>query len=323
MKTLLVWTGADDSALCAALASVSGLKVRRCRSEAEALEAMAEADGMVGSVIPWNRALAAALRASPRLKWLQVMNVGFDNVEALGLPRDLRLSTLGALGSTTVATHALSLLLALARGLFAARQATGQEQWPTGVLSGHICNLQNETVAIVGFGPIGQALARQLTGIGARPVAYARQARQQAGVEVRPVSALSQTLAEVVALVVCAPLKRETTRLIDATVFRGMRAGALLVNVSRGAIVDTPALLAALDSGRLAGAGLDVIDPEPLPAGHPLWRHPSVILTPHVAFAGAPPGEQRARIDYVVANARRFASGSMPEGLVDFAVGEG
>jgi phosphoglycerate dehydrogenase-like enzyme len=318
MKTLLVWTGGDDTSLAEALAAVDGLKVLRCRSAAESCRAMAEADGMITSVIPWNGTLMGALRASGRLSWLQVMNVGFDNLEALGLPPRLRLSTLGALGSRTVATHALSLLLALARGLLPARQAMPRSQWQTDPVRQQIRNLQDETIAILGFGPVGQALAQQVLALGARPVPLARRSREQAGIEVRPLAALAATLGDAAALVVCAPLKRETTHLVNAAVLGAMPTGALLVNVSRGAIVDTQALLAALDSGRLAGAGLDVTDPEPLPAGHALWRHPKVILTPHVAFAGSPAREQRARIDYVVENARRFASDSLPDGLVEF-----
>jgi phosphoglycerate dehydrogenase-like enzyme len=90
------------------------------------------------------------------------------------------------------------------------------------------------------------------------------------------------------------------------------------VNISRGAIVDTAALCAALDSGQLAGAGLDVTDPEPLPPDHALWRQPGVIITPHLAWAGAAPDAQRQRIDYVVANVRRFAADETPGGLAAF-----
>jgi phosphoglycerate dehydrogenase-like enzyme len=97
-----------------------------------------------------------------------------------------------------------------------------------------------------------------------------------------------------------------------------MRPGARLVNISRGAIVDTAALCAALDSGRLAGAGLDVTDPEPLPPGHALWHHAAVLLTPHVAWAGRRAEEQQQRTDFIVANVTRFAAGDVPRGLVSF-----
>jgi len=318
MKTLLVWTGEDDTALCAALAGVPGLELRRASSAADAAAAMASADAMVTSVIPWNAALAAALRAAPRLGWMQVLNAGYDNLEALGLPARLRLSTLGALGSGAIAEHALALLLGLYRALPRAQAGAQREQWDTGGLRGAIAPLAGSTVAIVGYGPIGQAVARLLRAFGATPMAVAQRARTEDGVAVRPYAELHAVLAKADGVVICAPLKPATTRLFDAAAFAAMRPGARLVNISRGAIIDTAALCAALDSGRLAGAGLDVTDPEPLPPGHALWRHPAVLLTPHVAWAGRRAEEQQQRTDFVVANVARFAAGDVPLGLVSF-----
>jgi phosphoglycerate dehydrogenase-like enzyme len=318
MKTLLVWTGDDDGALCAALAGVAGLRIVRAASAVEAGAAMAMADGMVTSVIPWNPALAAALRAASRLGWLQVLNAGYDNLEALGLPARLKLSTLGALGSTAIAEHALALLLALFRGLPQSLAAARRGQWDTAGLRGAIAPLNGSTVAIVGFGPIGQAVARLVRAFGATPVGLAQRARIEDGVEVTPYASLHAVLSTADAVVICAPLKPQTTRLIDAAAFAAMRPGTRLVNISRGAIIDTEALCAALDSGRVAGAGLDVTDPEPLPSGHRLWRHPSVLLTPHVAWAGRRAGDLRERTEFVVANVTRFAAGEAPLGLVSF-----
>jgi phosphoglycerate dehydrogenase-like enzyme len=318
MKTLLVWTGDDDTALCAALAGLSGVTLRRAESAAEAAAAMSTADGMVTSVIPWDAALAASLRAAPRLGWIQVLNAGYDNLEALGLPANLRLSTLGALGSGAIAEHALTLLLGVLRALPQSQAAAREFRWDTGGLRSAIAPLSGSTIAIVGYGPIGQAVARLVQAFGATPVAVAQRERTEDGVVVRPYGALHAVLATADAVVVCAPLKAQTTRLIDAAAFAAMRPGARLVNISRGAVVDTSALCAALDSGRLAGAGLDVTDPEPLPPGHPLWRHPRVLLTPHVAWVGRRPAEQQQRTEFVVANVARFAAGETPQGIVSF-----
>jgi len=318
MKTLLVWTGGDDGPLCEALRAVPGINLRRAGSKAEAAALIAEADGMVGSVIPWDATLASALCAAPRLSWLQVLNTGFDNLEALGLPAGLRLSTLGELGSPAVVEHAMGLLLALCRGLHRARDLTHGARWDGSSLRGSIVSLHGRRVAVIGIGPIGLAVAKALRALGAEPVGVGQRARSEDGIAVRPMAELNDVLSGSAAVVVCAPLKRATTRLLDAAAFAAMPRGGFLVNISRGAIVDTTALCAALDSGQLAGAGLDVTDPEPLPAEHPLWRQDGVIITPHVAWAGAAPSGQQQRIDYVVANARRFASGETPQGLAHF-----
>jgi phosphoglycerate dehydrogenase-like enzyme len=318
MKSLLVWTGGDDGPLCEALATVPGIDLRRAASKAEAVAGMADADGMIASVIPWDADLARALRDSPRLKWLQVLNTGFDNLEALGLPAGLQLSTLGELGSPAVVEHAMGLLLALCRGLHRARDLTREGRWEGSTLRGGLVSLHGRRVAVLGMGPIGLAVARALRALGAEPVGIGTRAREEDGIAVRPLGELHEVLAGSTAVVVCAPLKRATTGLLDAAALASMPRGGFLVNISRGAIVDTPALCAALDSGQLAGAGLDVTDPEPLPSDHPLWKQPGLIITPHVAWAGSAPSGQQQRTDYVVANLRRFADGERPGGLAAF-----
>ncbi|MEN9704645.1 MAG: hypothetical protein RLZZ393_524 [Pseudomonadota bacterium] len=318
MKTLLVWTGGDDGPLCVALRAVPGIELRRAADKAEALALMPHVDGMVGSVIGWDENLAQGLRGAPRLRWLQVMNTGFDNLEQLGLPAGLQLSTLGELGSPAVVEHAVGLLLALCRGLHRARDLTRAARWDSSSLRGSIVSLHGRRVVVVGAGSIGLGVARALRALGAEVVALGTRARDEKGIPVRPIAELPEVLDGAKAVVVCAPLKRATTRLLDAAALATMPRGGFLVNISRGAIVDMMALCAALDSGQLAGAGLDVTDPEPLPADHALWRQEGLIITPHVAWAGVAPETQRQRIDFVVANARRFAAGEAPRGLAAF-----
>jgi phosphoglycerate dehydrogenase-like enzyme len=314
---LLVWTGGDDTSLCSQLADIAGVQVLPAASAAAAAAAMPIADAMIGSVIPWNEMLADALRNSPQLRWLQVMNAGYDNLEALRLPRHLRLSTLGALGSAFVAEHALTLLLAAMRALPRAVAAARGQQWNIPRQQRAMRSLRGSSIAIVGYGPIGRELALLLGACGATPIGIARSARVEAGVRVRPLTELHAVLSQVDAVVVCAPLKKATRRLLDGAAFAALREGAVVVNVSRGPIIDTAALCAALKSGRLRGAGLDVTDPEPLPPDHELWSHPGVVLTPHVAWAGAPAHSRSERIDFAVANVRRVLRGEQPLGLVE------
>ena len=122
--------------------------------------------------------------------------------------------------------------------------------------------------------------------------------------------------ADVVASAV--PLTRESRKMIAAKQFAMMKPGVILINVSRGGVVDTPALVDALDSKQVAAAGLDVTDPEPLPKGHPLWSR-NVIITPH--SAGQSPGGERRRHEYFRENLRRFAAGEMLLNIVDKKVG--
>jgi phosphoglycerate dehydrogenase-like enzyme len=145
---------------------------------------------------------------------------------------------------------------------------------------------------------------------GARVTGIARSARlDPSGTVVEPVTKLREVLATADALVVAAPLTRETRGIVNAGTLAALKRGALVVNVSRGGLVATSDLLAALENGQVGGAGLDVTDPEPLPNDHPLWARPNVIVTPHVAGIGG--GELvRAELEaLVVDNARRFVAG--------------
>jgi phosphoglycerate dehydrogenase-like enzyme len=126
-------------------------------------------------------------------------------------------------------------------------------------------------------------------------------------------------LAEADVVAICVPLTAETERLFDTRAFAAMKPGAYLINVARGRVVDTGALLAAIKSGRLAGAGLDVTDPEPLPADHALWREPGVIITPHVA-GDAELTRERGR-ELFLENVRRFGAGEPLLNVVDKEAG--
>jgi phosphoglycerate dehydrogenase-like enzyme len=145
-----------------------------------------------------------------------------------------------------------------------------------------IDDLDGHTVLIVGHGSIGRAVAVRLAPFGARVIGVARHARDDA----QPVSALPDLLPQANVVVNLLPLTPETERFVDATFLARMKPGALLVNAGRGKTVDSDALLEALRSGHIRAA-LDVTDPEPLPADHPLWQAPNVLITPHIAGAVA------------------------------------
>jgi D-3-phosphoglycerate dehydrogenase len=243
-----------------------------------------------------------------RVRWVQLPAAGVERW--LGDMTDGRVYT-SAAGSFAlpVAEHALALLLAGARSLAACAHAG---EWT----SPRATSLEGATLAIVGAGGIGRSLIELVAPLRMRVIAVTRRGRPVEGAELTvPVDRLDDVLGEADYVVLAAPGTPDSRHLIDAARFARMRPGAWLVNVGRGSLVDTDALVAALESGHLGGAGLDVTDPEPLPAGHPLWRHERVLITPHVASTWD--GERRYFTERVRVNVARFASGEPLVGVVD------
>ena len=310
MKRVAVWYGGGERALCDALSQLDGTEIVRAEDRAQALAAMGEADALIASTIYWDADFAEQLRRSRRLVWVQILNAGFDNMERLGVPGRVVVSTLGEIGSGIVAEHALALLLALARGLPLALDGQRARTWDAGPVARAARTLRGLAVAVIGFGHIGRQIAGLAHAFGARVVAFARTARvDSGGTEVRALESLRPSLQEFDAVVLCAPLNEATAGLVDDAAFAAMRRGAYLVNVSRGGLVVTSALVQALRNGILAGAALDVIDPEPLPASHPLWSLSNLLLTPHTAWAGGGAAQLRRVEELIVENVRRFVRG--------------
>ena len=173
---------------------------------------------------------------------------------------------------------AIGLVLASQRGIDVAVRDQLDGRWAGKTLE----SLADRRVMVLGYGSIGTAIARRLAPFEVELVAVARTPRVQDGVVVRGMAEVPELLPTVDVVILIAPLTEETSGLVDATFLARMRDGALLVNMARGKIVDTDALLAEVTTGRLRAA-LDVTEPEPLPADHPLWHAPGVIITPHVA----------------------------------------
>lgn len=317
-KHVVIWTGArHDDRLCAAVGAVAGVRVTGARDRAAALAAIDDADALVATVVGWGADFAAAIARAPRLVWMQALNTGIDNVEKRGIPAHLAISNVGPVNSTIVAEHALTLLLAMLRRTPKLAAAQARRDWAFDAVRPELSTLRGKHVAILGFSHIGRGIAGLCAACGARVTAIARTARvDPSGTVVEAVTALREVLATADALVVAAPLTAETRGLVNAEALAALKRGALVVNVSRGGVVATRDLLAALDSGQVGGAALDVTDPEPLPPDHPLWTKPNVIITPHVAGIGG--GELvRAELEaLVVDNVRRFAAGGELQHLV-------
>ena len=169
--------------------------------------------------------------------------------------------------------------------------------------------LYGKRVLIVGYGAIGRAIEERLAPFGVEIVRVARSAREG----VSPVSSLGDLLPEADILVLITPLTDETRHLIDGAAIARMKQGALIVNAARGAVIETEALLRALGQGKVRAA-LDVTDPEPLPAGHPLWAAPNLFITPHVA--GSSPVFLRRVYDFVTEQVRRYVVGEELQNVI-------
>ncbi|MFC8720617.1 2-hydroxyacid dehydrogenase [Kitasatospora sp. NPDC057198] len=220
---------------------------------------------------------AAALPLIPRLpalKVVQTLTAGMDDVLP-HVPEGVRACNARGLHDASTAELAVTLTLASLRGLPGFTRLQDRGTWR---LEFHE-SLADKTVLVLGYGSIGRALAARLEPFECEVVRVARGARPEE--RVHAVAELPELLPAADVVVLLTPLTPETRHLVDAAFLARMKDGALLVNVARGPVVDTAALLAELSAGRLRAA-LDVTDPEPLPADHPLWHAPGVLITPHV-----------------------------------------
>ncbi|WP_329123234.1 2-hydroxyacid dehydrogenase [Streptomyces sp. NBC_01465] len=216
----------------------------------------------------------------PNLKVIQTLTAGVDDIlSVLGeLPPGIQLCNARGVHEASTAEMALTLTLASLRGIPEFVRGQQKEQWQSVFRPA----LADRSVLIVGYGAIGAAIEDRLVPFEcARVARVARSARDTARGPVHPISALPELLPDADVVILSTPLTAETEGLADADFLARMKDGALLVNVARGPVVDTKALLAELTSGRITAA-LDVTDPEPLPAGHPLWQAPGVLISPHV-----------------------------------------
>ncbi len=257
------------------------------------------------------RQLAALAEVETRL--VQWQSIGFNGV-AKHLPEGVPLANAATVHETSTAELALALTLAAQRGIPEFVRAGDAHRWELRSFP----SLADRRVLIVGYGGVSQAVEARLAGFETRITRLARTAREErnlAGetVQVRGFAELGDALADAEIVIVAVPLTDETRGMFGAAELARMPDGALLVNVARGPVVDTDALVAELTAGRLRAA-LDVTDPEPLPADHPLWDCPGALISPHVG------GDSTAMLPRMVALIRRqigkLQAGERPENLV-------
>jgi D-3-phosphoglycerate dehydrogenase len=250
-----------------------------------------------------------------RVRWIQLPAAGVERWVG-SLPDGPVVTSMAGAFAQPVAEHALGLVLA---GLHRIGDAARAREWDDD-LRERTRSIEGRTVAIVGAGGIGRALIAMLTPLGAHVIAVTRRGNPVDGAdETLAADRTGEALERADVVVLAAPATPGAPPLIGPEELARMRQDAWLVNVGRGSLVDTDALVQALQAGRLGGAALDVTEPEPLPAGHPLWSHPDVLITPHVATA--PEAEVRHAAERIRANVERFANGEELLGIVDRAAG--
>lgn len=283
-----------------------------------AVAAPAEADALVWTD-PWDaEGLRATLEGSS-ISWVQLPFAGIEEFAAAGVVDSARTWTCakGIYGHTT-AEHAVALMLAAARRLHVHARATEWERAEPSERTER--SLRGTNVLLIGTGGIGRALVAMLGPLGAEVVAVNRSSRPLEGAAAtHRVSDLHELLPAADFVVMAAALTEETRRLVDGRALALMRRDAWLVNVARGGLVDTEALVRALRDRSIGGAALDVTEPEPLPPAHPLWGLPNALVTPHVANTWPMAVPELAAL--VRRNVARFASGEPLEGIIDPALG--
>jgi glyoxylate/hydroxypyruvate reductase A len=252
----------------------------------------------------------------PKLRFIQSLWMGVDGLLAdPTLPRGVPLARLIDPGMVAAMSETvLARVLDWHRHLYRYRAQQAATQWKP--LKQFMA--ADRTVGILGLGALGADAAQKLAALGFRVCGWSRHERKVAGTSCYSgADGLEAMLRQSEALVCLLPLTTETRGILDARRLALLPEGGCLISVGRGAQLVEQDLLAALASGRLAHAYLDVFETEPLPAGHAFWRHPNVSVTPHIAALTEP----RTALAKVIANLERFARGEQPEGLIDAVAG--
>jgi len=275
---------------------------------------IADADALIGTITPeW-------VRAGKKLKWVQIRSAGSEGVLHLSSSTDLRDSQIVLTNNQIVqgpeiADHAMAMLLSLTRKLphYAANKQ--KEFWERGGFDG--IELQTKNAVIIGVGGIGMQIAQRawahgmnVVGVDPEDIPYSPFIKNV----VKP-DRLDEVIPTADVVFVSAPHTPESHKMVGPKQFDMMKKNSYFIAVSRGGLYDLDALVKALDSKRLAGAGVDVTDPEPLPAGHPLWKFPNAIITPHIAGrSDLDAGRMNATIRE---NVKRFVEGKPLINVVD------
>lgn len=280
---------------------------------ADAAKKAAGVDAVIGICTP---AIAAAGKS---VRWIQVLSAGVE--KCLVTPemkqRDIVLTNMRRVTGPIIAEHVIAMALAFTRGLDVYIPVRAKREWREIVPPGRMAVVEGKTMLVVGLGGIGSEVAKRAHALGMKVTAI--RASGRTGPEFVSYVGLPDELGKLTAtadfIVNTVPLTAQTTGIFDAAFFAKMKPTAYFINVARGGSVVTAALVDALNNNKIAGAGLDVTDPEPLPPDHPLWTAQNVIITPHVASDSDLGFDALAAV--VKENLRRYIAGERMLSVVD------
>ena len=271
---------------------------------------VAGAHAIIGVISP------EILRAAPSLEWVHITSAGVERYRYPDLLNSkITLTNARIIQGPEIADHAFALLLALTRNLHRAIPARTKEEWPR---DGYpAIELRGKTGVVIGVGGIGQQIAQRAWAFGMNVIGVDPKDYPLSGFITRivPPDRLDSVLPQADVVFVSAPHTPESEGMMGPRQFELMKRGSYFVAVSRGKLYQTEALVKALDEKRLAGAGLDVTDPEPLPKGHALWKFENVIITPHIATVSDGIGARQREL--LLDNVARFAKGEPLRHVVD------
>lgn len=293
-----------------------GLRVRIAPDRAAALQLLPQAAAAFGTLD------AELLAVASNLTWLQAPMAappaGYFFPELVRHP--VQVTNFRGIYNDHVATHAVAMLLALARGLPTYMRQQTRGEWIRHLADEDVLHLPESMVLVVGVGGIGAEIGRMVSAFGARVIGIdPRRTDLPEGMDALfPPTELDRLLASADAVILTLPHTPESQGLINATRLALMRPHGLLINIGRGATVHLDAVVAALRQQRLGGVALDVFEEEPLPSDHPLWQEPRALLTPHVGVVG--PYILERRLGVLCDNAQRFESGRPLCNVVDKAL---
>ena len=220
------------------------------------------------------------------LEWIHLVTAGSDPLDAVTISDGIHLSSSGHLWADTVVEHALAMLLTLIRGLNFSIRMVQTDQWSREQIIPRLRRVKDLTVLIVGYGRIGSQIGRGMKNLGALVTGVASSERTVDGVRVYKLSDLDALIPKADVIFLSVPLNQQTRHLISETQFSLMKKSLILINVSRGGVLDEETLYKVLVNGKISGAGLDVFETQPLSLKNPLRTLPNVLLTPHVAGFG-------------------------------------
>ena len=261
------------------------------------------------------------LKDLKNLKWLHLPSAGANSYTDVSLyadPSILLTKSSGTFG-IPIAEHIIGMMIALSRNFTRHHDAQKKGEWNHGRLD--VLDLYGSNVLILGLGNIGTEVCRRLSGFGCNIIGFRRDASvpHELVSEVRPITRLRESLPDADYIIICLPGTNETRMIFGREEFGLMKNRAVIINIGRGTIIDTNALVEALNDKKIAGAGLDVTDPEPLPADHPLWNAGNVIITPHVSATSLRTDDRRLAIFTDLL--KHYISGQQMYNVVDFVSG--